>query len=175
MVDDGKNSLLIEQYEKSLQREEDRRNTFEQKSSTLVGFLGATVGIYVGIVLPQLLSDEFLKYLSTNCNFMVLWCCAMLSFASGVFLFLFMIWTWNKMLSPSKYMYPSPTTLLQYNKMSEIQEELLNDLRVSIEHNQGIINNDGTLFIRLVNLVKFIMISFLVSVVFFVICKLTLI
>lgn len=165
-------SLIKDLYEQALIREENRRNTYEQKSANLTGFLSATVGVFIGTLIPVLLAEEFLCQVFSSPMTAVLWIASMICFIGGIISFLVLVWFWKKMLSPVYYMYPNPTSLQPIKDLRLIEEEYINDLQKSVESNQERVNAMGTQFKKIVLSIQFIVILFFMSVFFLVFSKL---
>ncbi len=163
--------LIRDLYEQAITREENRKNTYEQKASNLIGFLGATVGVFIGTLIPVMLSEDFLEKVFACKLITTLWVISMISFAAGLIFFIIMVWVWKNMLSPASYMYPDPLSLHDLNEV-DAKKEYLNDLKNSAKFNQARVNSLGTQFIKMTVLIKSITLSFLLSVCFLVACKL---
>lgn len=171
-MQDQKFNLVKDLYEQALTREENRKNTYEQKSANLVGFLGATVGVFIGTLIPVLLAKEFLCQVFSSLITTVLWIASMICFTGGMISFVVLVWLWRRMLSPVSYMYPDPSSLHPIEDLGLIEKEYINDLRKSVEFNQNRVNNIGTQFMKMVLSIKFIVILFFMSVFFLVLSKL---
>jgi hypothetical protein len=165
-------NLLKELYEQALAREEERSITFERKSSNLVGFLAATVGVFVGTLMPILLSEDFLCKVFSICITTMLWIASIIGLTGGVIFFMILVWRWRSMLEPAPYMYPDPSSLHSIENMELLEEEYINDLQKSVEFNQKRVNNLGTQFIKMVLYIKVIIVFFFISVFLLVLCKL---
>jgi len=164
--------LLKNLYEQVLEREEARRNTFEKKSSNLMGFLAATVGVFIGTLVPVLLSEKFLYKVFSICVITILWITSMTCFIGGIVFFVILVWHWRSMLEPVPYMYPDPSSFHLIEDLGLVEKEYINDLQQSVIFNQERVNNLGTQFITMVSYIKIIIAFFLISVFFLVLSKL---
>ena len=173
MTDKDKSDILRDLYGRALERQTSRGNAFEQKSATLVGFLGATVGIFIGTLMPDLLSEEFLSKAVANCAAFILWTFSMLSFAIGLAAFIVFVWHWRQMISPEAYMWPDPNSYRSIEDLDAIREEHLNDLDKSLRHNTATVNMLGTQFIKIKNIIMIIILALASAAVFYAICKLS--
>ncbi len=165
-------NLLKDLYEQALQREENRKNTFEQKASNIVGFIGATVGIFVGTLTPKLLSEELLTKLPISVISLVFWSISLVAFICGIIFFMLLVWRWSKMMSPLVYMYNDPSSFHCKTDLDIIEKEYLADLKKSVDFNQVRINELGSRFRNMINFVKAIVVSFFVTVSFLILCYL---
>ncbi len=167
--------FFIELYERVLDREDLRQNTYDHKSSNLVAFLGATVVIFISVFIPNLFDVKYVGQMILNQNVAFLWSFSLLFSLFSVFAFFKVIWHWRKILSPMPYMYPAPSTYDVSEDLTETQEEYLIDLEKSIKNNQKHINSLGTEFIKMVFAAGVLAIFVLISIILFVISKLILI
>lgn len=173
MTEDKKFLLLKDLYEQALKREEDRKQSYERKASTIVGFLGATVGIFVGVLLPLLLSEKILPHVFSDkvtIGVRIFWTASLIFFSLGIITFILLIFRWRRMLLPTYYMYPDPSSF----EVESPEKEYLHDIKKSIDFNQININSLGTQFKNIVASIRLIVIFFLTSIIFIILCKLTL-
>lgn len=171
-MEEGKFNLLKDLYEQAFEREENRKNIFEQKSSNLVGFTGATVGIFIGTLTPILLSKELLMNLSIRRTVFVFWIISIIAFLCGIIFFILLLWRWHSLLSPRMYMANDPSSLLNTKDIASMRENYINDLERSVNYNQERINELGSQFMGMISFVKLIVICFFITVYFHILCKL---
>lgn len=172
MATDDRFEMLKELYEAALRREDSRKNTFEQKATSLIGFTGAMVGLFVGTFTPKLLSQEVLHDILLKRHLAILWAGSAMCLLCGLLVFILLVWRWKVFLKPLTYMHHDPSSLVGETAIEEMRSEYLSDLERSKQHNLGRINELGSQFRQMTDFVMIIIVSFFISVAFFIICSL---
>jgi len=162
--------LMKNLYEQALTREDERKNAYDQKATNLVGFLGASVGIFLGTLVPVLLEKDFLADAVLTGLTLSVWSSAMALLIAGLIIFTILISRWKSMISSVPYMYPDPSSLLNLDEY-DTKTIYLQDLNNSIQHNQNKINELGTQYNKIITLVKSILICFLLAILLLIACK----